>query len=299
MTVMLAQVGTPLHDKTNSAGIGVATAAPFNKGYSVWKIPGDVSYEPAGPPEIPADPTEKSRKRSVKDNLHRAYVEDRDRERDRDRKKRHPKRSSKASSETSHLQPVAQLYNIKEETEDIEQAKKAYTRRSNSSVEKWLNTTEELVPGSSLVAQPPESLRSGVSGTTTINNPKLLATVEDAIKRLILPELEQIKREEKIKKNSKSTNTVESSQEGAAAGLAGTAALKSHERESKSKERRKHRRASRPSRSRTSSLQDSAPADPTPRPDSDQHGDRNHVDSEGPHVSLRAMMGPFGCIQGH
>ena len=39
------------------------------------------------------------------------------------------------------------------------------------------------------------SVRSAVSGTSSINNPKLLATVEDAIKRLILPELNMLKEE--------------------------------------------------------------------------------------------------------
>jgi hypothetical protein len=43
--------------------------------------------------------------------------------------------------------------------------------------------------------------RSGVSGTSSINNPKLLATVEDAIKRLILPELNALKEENRTSRN--------------------------------------------------------------------------------------------------
>ncbi|KAH8712096.1 hypothetical protein GQ44DRAFT_713877 [Phaeosphaeriaceae sp. PMI808] len=43
--------------------------------------------------------------------------------------------------------------------------------------------------------------RSGVSGTSSINNPKLLATVEDAIKRLILPELNLLKEEKRTSRN--------------------------------------------------------------------------------------------------
>jgi hypothetical protein len=43
--------------------------------------------------------------------------------------------------------------------------------------------------------------RSGVSGTSSINNPKLLATVEDAIKRLILPELNALKEENRTTRN--------------------------------------------------------------------------------------------------
>ncbi|KAF1829203.1 hypothetical protein BDW02DRAFT_178819 [Decorospora gaudefroyi] len=45
------------------------------------------------------------------------------------------------------------------------------------------------------------SARSGVSGTSSINNPKLLATVEDAIKRLILPELNALKEENRTSRN--------------------------------------------------------------------------------------------------
>lgn len=45
------------------------------------------------------------------------------------------------------------------------------------------------------------STRSGVSGTSSINNPKLLATVEDAIKRLILPELNALKEENRSSRN--------------------------------------------------------------------------------------------------
>lgn len=47
------------------------------------------------------------------------------------------------------------------------------------------------------------SIRSGsaISGTSSINNPKLLQTVEDAIRRLILPELNALKEEQKTQKN--------------------------------------------------------------------------------------------------
>ncbi|KAF2731997.1 hypothetical protein EJ04DRAFT_353150 [Polyplosphaeria fusca] len=45
------------------------------------------------------------------------------------------------------------------------------------------------------------SVISGISGTSSINNPKLLATVEDAIKRLILPELNALKEEQRTSQN--------------------------------------------------------------------------------------------------
>ncbi|KAF1972752.1 hypothetical protein BU23DRAFT_157324 [Bimuria novae-zelandiae CBS 107.79] len=53
-----------------------------------------------------------------------------------------------------------------------------------------------------------QSMRSGVSGTSSINNPKLLATVEDAIKRLILPELTALKEEQRTQKNAQKFETM-------------------------------------------------------------------------------------------
>ncbi|KAK7183966.1 uncharacterized protein CC84DRAFT_1079099 [Paraphaeosphaeria sporulosa] len=53
-----------------------------------------------------------------------------------------------------------------------------------------------------------QSIRSGVSGTSSINNPKLLATVEDAIKRLILPELTALKEEQRTQKNAAKFETM-------------------------------------------------------------------------------------------
>lgn len=53
-----------------------------------------------------------------------------------------------------------------------------------------------------------QSMRSAVSGTSSINNPKLLATVEDAIKRLILPELTALKEEQRTQKNASKFETM-------------------------------------------------------------------------------------------
>ena len=46
------------------------------------------------------------------------------------------------------------------------------------------------------------SFRSGTS-KSSINNPRLLETVEDAIRRLILPELKELKKDQKVEKNRK------------------------------------------------------------------------------------------------
>lgn len=62
-------------------------------------------------------------------------------------------------------------------------------------------TASSLVSGSNVSAdrQPADqrSARSGASNVSITNNPKLLQTVEDAIRRLILPELNEIRRDQK------------------------------------------------------------------------------------------------------
>jgi hypothetical protein len=51
------------------------------------------------------------------------------------------------------------------------------------------------------------SIRSGASKASSINNPKLLETVEDAIRRLILPELNALKREQSRSKSRRDSTT--------------------------------------------------------------------------------------------
>lgn len=55
-----------------------------------------------------------------------------------------------------------------------------------------------------------ESMRSGQSKASSINNPKLLETVEDAIRRLILPELNALKREQSLRQDRKAVSTTSS-----------------------------------------------------------------------------------------
>ena len=52
-----------------------------------------------------------------------------------------------------------------------------------------------------------QSIRSGASKASSINNPKLLETVEDAIRRLILPELDALKKEQSKQKERRSSAT--------------------------------------------------------------------------------------------
>lgn len=62
-------------------------------------------------------------------------------------------------------------------------------------------TGSSLISGSHLSADPrgtdQRSVRSGGSNVSITNNPKLLQTVEDAIRRLILPELNELRRDQK------------------------------------------------------------------------------------------------------
>jgi hypothetical protein len=90
--------------------------------------------------------------------------------------------------------------------EELTSPRKSHRRRSKD-VEDISGTESSLLSSNgdrrSGISQP---ARSGVSGTSSINNPKLLATVEDAIKRLILPELNALKEENRTFKEENRTS---------------------------------------------------------------------------------------------
>ncbi|PGH09126.1 hypothetical protein GX51_00880 [Blastomyces parvus] len=81
---------------------------------------------------------------------------------------------------------------------------KSSRRRSGKHQEKHLASAESSLLSNSLSPQLKSgdqySFRSGTS-KSSINNPKLLETVEDAIRRLILPELKELKKDQKIHAN--------------------------------------------------------------------------------------------------
>ncbi|KAF2873541.1 hypothetical protein BDV95DRAFT_346683 [Massariosphaeria phaeospora] len=90
----------------------------------------------------------------------------------------------------------------KSSREDLASSGKSRRRTSKGSRDEELSAvsgTESSLLSSNLNRRSGDahSVRSGVSGTSSINNPKLLATVEDAIKRLILPELNAMKEEQR------------------------------------------------------------------------------------------------------
>ncbi|KNG51004.1 enoyl-CoA hydratase/isomerase family protein [Stemphylium lycopersici] len=76
--------------------------------------------------------------------------------------------------------------------DELSSPRKSHRRRSKD---------VDHVSGSDSLLSSNADRRSAVSGTSSINNPKLLATVEDAIKRLILPELNALKEENRTSRN--------------------------------------------------------------------------------------------------
>ena len=101
---------------------------------------------------------------------------------------------------------AAKAKDAKTSREELTPSRKSRHRTSRSSREEELSAmsgTESSLLSSNVRRRSGDahSVRSGVSGTSSINNPKLLATVEDAIKRLILPELNALKEEQKTQKN--------------------------------------------------------------------------------------------------
>lgn len=94
----------------------------------------------------------------------------------------------------------------KSSREDLTPSRKSHRRTSRSSRDEEISAlsgTDSSLLSSNVHRRSGDvhSVRSGVSGTSSINNPKLLATVEDAIKRLILPELNALKEEQQTQRN--------------------------------------------------------------------------------------------------
>jgi hypothetical protein len=90
----------------------------------------------------------------------------------------------------------------KSSREELTSSRKSHRRSSKSSRDEELSAVSNGTE-SSLVSSNAHR-RSGtsmVSGTSSINNPKLLATVEDAIRRLILPEINALKEQQQTQRN--------------------------------------------------------------------------------------------------
>ena len=89
--------------------------------------------------------------------------------------------------------------------EYLEAEPKSSRRRRHEKAEEYITSPESSLLSTSAVSSNRKSgdqysIRSGAS-KSSINNPKLLETVEDAIRRLILPELKELKKDQKVMSN--------------------------------------------------------------------------------------------------
>jgi hypothetical protein len=104
--------------------------------------------------------------------------------------------SGKRHSEKSRSRSVSK--------ELLEAEVKPPRKRSGKYREEELTSAESSMLSSNLSARRQSgdqmSFRSGTS-KSSLNNPKLLETVEDAIRRLILPELKELKKDQKVQQN--------------------------------------------------------------------------------------------------
>lgn len=106
------------------------------------------------------------------------------RDRDRERSERKHKSKSRTSSTSDKHR---------------DEEKSSRRKSSRSHQESTVSAADSSVVSSGLTPSHRSdqySVRSGTSKASSINNPKLLETVEDAIRRLILPELNALKREQ-------------------------------------------------------------------------------------------------------
>lgn len=112
--------------------------------------------------------------------------------RDKDRERKHKSSKSRTGSLTSKEEKYAER-------------SKSPRRRSKGHTESFVSGANSSVVSSALSQS--HSVRSAASKASSINNPKLLETVEDAIRRLILPELNALKREQSRHKSRRDSFT--------------------------------------------------------------------------------------------
>ncbi|KAK3903145.1 hypothetical protein C8A05DRAFT_33144 [Staphylotrichum tortipilum] len=139
------------------------------------------------------------------DKLRSKSRDDRDRDRisvsksrDRDKDRKHRPSKSRTSS-------------LSKEEKYVERAKSP-RRRSKGPNDSVVSAADSSVVSSAFAPASHRSIdqhsvRSTTSKASSINNPKLLETVEDAIRRLILPELNALKREQSRHKSRRDSTT--------------------------------------------------------------------------------------------
>lgn len=125
----------------------------------------------------------------------------RDRDKDREKEKERDRRHRSSRSRTSS---VAKEDKYAERAKSPRRRSKGYSDSVVSAADSSV-VSSALAPSHRSVDQ--HSIRSGASKASSINNPKLLETVEDAIRRLILPELNALKREQSSRKTRRDSTT--------------------------------------------------------------------------------------------
>ncbi|KAK0626916.1 hypothetical protein B0T14DRAFT_578685 [Immersiella caudata] len=125
-----------------------------------------------------------------KDRVVVSKTREREREREREKEKDRKHKSSSKSRTSS----------LSKEDKYAERAKSPRRKSSRGHSESLVSAADSSVVSSALTpshrSMDQHSIRSTTSKASSINNPKLLETVEDAIRRLILPELNALKREQ-------------------------------------------------------------------------------------------------------
>ncbi|KAL2196177.1 hypothetical protein P885DRAFT_38586 [Corynascus similis CBS 632.67] len=127
------------------------------------------------------------------DKLRNKSREDRERDRAAGSRSRDKDRERKHRSSRSRTSSVAKDEKYSERAKSPRRRSKGHSDSLVSGVDSSA-VSSAFAPSHRSMDQ--HSIRSGTSKASSINNPKLLETVEDAIRRLILPELNALKREQ-------------------------------------------------------------------------------------------------------
>lgn len=91
---------------------------------------------------------------------------------------------------------------VNKHLQEPDQESRPTRRRARKLLDEEMATPDSSLLGTSAVSGNQFSARSGATNKSSINNPRLLETVEDAIRRLILPELKELKKDQKVIHNT-------------------------------------------------------------------------------------------------
>ncbi|KAK3326370.1 hypothetical protein B0H66DRAFT_600498 [Apodospora peruviana] len=129
----------------------------------------------------------------------------------RDRDRVSVSKTRDKEKERKHRSSKSRTSSLSKEEKYAERPSSPRRRSSKGQVESVLSAADSSIVSSALSpshrSMDQHSIRSTTSKASSINNPKLLETVEDAIRRLILPELNALKREQSKHKSRRDSTT--------------------------------------------------------------------------------------------